>query len=360
MSSSDARHESSLDDSIENLFERGVNSLPPCGEALGWGGGAPGLSPPSQRCPIKGQGDGIPTLNSAARYLATAALGLVAVLAITAVVSAAEPQRLTSDGKLKLSPTFTADGKHIVYSVHDEPNLVSLWRLSPADGSLEKVHRVMAAHQFDPAYSADGRYHCFAMSATSPQMVLVIQDLKAGTEAQFRPQGGRSAVRRPSIAPDSSRVIFGLSAPGGHQIASVDMQGGDLKKLTESSGWNIHPAYSPDGRQIAFSSSRDGDFEIYVMNSDGSDVRRLTHSPQRDLRPAWSPDGRRIAFTSARDGNYEIYCMQADGSGIQRITDHPESDDFPVWHPDGAHLVTVSVRRGEYDLYLFEVPPAAP
>ena len=289
------------------------------------------------------------------RHAAGVFVGLCCLL-LTGPAISAEPERLTTDGKLKLSPVFTSDGGEIVYSVHDEPTLVALMRLNLADGSQEKVHPVAAAHQFDAAYSADGRYHCYAMSATSPQMVLMIQDLKEGTEAQFRPQGGRAIVRRPTIAPDSSRVVFGISAAGGHQIASVDMQGGNLRKLTESAGLNIHPAYSPDGKQIAFSSSRDGDFEIYVMNADGSDLRRLTHSARRDLRPSWSPDGGQIAFTSARDGNYEIYSMNADGSNVQKITAHPESDDFPAWHPDGKHVVTVSLRRGKFDLYLFEVP----
>jgi TolB protein len=272
------------------------------------------------------------------------------------LANSAGPDRLTSDGKRKLSPVFTADGAAIVYSVHEEPTLVALVRLNLADGTQEKVHPVAAAHQFDAAYSPDGRYHCFAMSATSPQMVLVIEDLQQGTEAQFRPQGGRSAVRRPSIAPDGSRVAFGISADGGHQIASVDMAGGDFRKLTETAGWSIHPAYSPDGRRIAFSSSRAGDFEIYVMNADGSGVRRLTESPYRDMRPAWSPDGSQIAFTTARDGNYEIYCMDADGSHVRNITRHLESDDFPTWHPDGKHVVTVSLRHGKFDLYLFDVP----
>ena len=39
-------------------------------------------------------------------------------------------------------------------------------------GSIRRV----VNHQFDPAYSRDGRYHAYSRSSTSPQMVLVIQD----------------------------------------------------------------------------------------------------------------------------------------------------------------------------------------
>ena len=265
----------------------------------------------------------------------------------------AEPQRLTDDGKRKLAPVFVAGGNEIVFAVHESPNLVALKRRKLADGSEERLHPTVAAHQFDPAFSADGRYHCYAMSSTSPQLVLVIQDTQE-KESIFRPQDSRATARYPTIAPDGSRVAFSLSDVGGHQIASVNMQGTDLKRLTQSTGMNSWPAFSPDGRQIAFGSSRDGELDIYVMNADGSDVRRLTNSSGSDMRPAWSPDGKRIAFTSTRDGNYEIYVMTADGSGQRNVTNHPGRDDFPAWHPDGRRLVTVSDRDGGSDLYLVD------
>jgi Tol biopolymer transport system component len=267
----------------------------------------------------------------------------------------AEPERLTTDGKLKSAPVFVGR-QEVVFSVHDSPNLVALKRLRVKDGTQEKLHPSVTAHQFDPAYSADGRYHGYAMSANSPQMVLVIQDSKEKTEAVFRPRDARATARGPSFSPDGKRVAFSLSDVGGHQIATVDLRGQDLKLLTAGPAINTSPAYSPDGKKIAFSSSRDGDFEIYVMDADGGNVRRLTKSPGLDTRPAWSPDGKRIAFTSNRDGNYEIYVMDADGSNQRRVTDNPGKDDYATWHPDGKRLLIVSERGGKYDLYLIDLP----
>src|SRR5579864_4229792 len=87
----------------------------------------------------------------------------------------AEPQQLTTDGKLKSAPVF-ASRQEIVFAVHEAPNLVALKRLKLKDGTQELLHSTLKAHQFDPTFSLDGRYHCFALSATSPQLVLVIQD----------------------------------------------------------------------------------------------------------------------------------------------------------------------------------------
>jgi TolB protein len=267
---------------------------------------------------------------------------------------------LTSDGTLKLAPVFLSDGDELAYATHEIPNLVSIVRLKLSDGSRRRMHPGVVSHQFDPAFSRDGRLHAYARSSTAPQMVLVIQDASGKKEAVYKPRESRATARNPSIAPDGSRVVFSLSDIGGHQIASVNAQAQDLKRLTDAAGMNAWPAYSPDGRKIAFGSSRSGDFEIYVMNADGSDLSRLTRSPGLDARPAWSGDGRQIAFTSNRDGNYEIYVMAADGSNPRNVTAHPARDDHVAWHPDGRRLLFVSDRDGGSDLYLetLEVAPA--
>jgi Tol biopolymer transport system component len=268
---------------------------------------------------------------------------------------AREPQRITHDGRRKLAPAFIS-ADEIAVAVHVSPNLVALARLRLADGSGERIHPTLAAHQFDPTFSRDGRYHAFSLSSTSPQLVLVIQDRVDKREYSFRPRDARATARSPSIAPDGSSVVFSLSDVTGHQIAAVGATGQGLRLLTESVGLNTSPAISPDGGRIAFSSSRNGDFEIYVMDADGSNIRRLTESPGLDTRPAWSPDGRRIAFTSNRDRQYQIYVMDADGSHVERVSEQPLRHDYAAWHPDGEHLLAVCEYGGASDLYLLTPP----
>jgi Tol biopolymer transport system component len=285
------------------------------------------------------------------------ALGaLLALVAASSAAGGAEAERLTRDGQLKFAPCFSPGGEAVVYSVHDVPNHVSLKRLNLLDGTTEVLEASSAPHLFDPAYAGDGRLFCYARSSTSPQLVLVIRDVLANKEVTFTPEGERSTVRTPRFTPDAKRVVFTLSAPGGQQIASVNVAATDLQRLTQSPGINCYPAVSPDGHKIAFSSSRDGEFEIYLMSANGDNVERLTHSPRSDLRPAWSPDGEQIAFTSTRHGNHEIYIMRRDGSGVRRITHDPQRDDYPTWHPDGQRLLIVAERAGQCDLYLIDVP----
>ena len=279
----------------------------------------------------------------------------VAALALE-TTAASEPVRITVDGTLKIAPVFIGKGEELAFATHEQPTMVSIERLRLSDGTRRREHPTVTSHQFDPAYSRDGRFHAYAMSATAPQMVLVIQDLRDKKEAVYRPRESRATARNPSIAPDGSRVIFSQSDLGGHQIVAVSPNGENVKPLTASPGMNAWPSYSPDGREIVFGSSRNGDLEIYLMDANGDNVRRLTRSPGLDARPSWSPDGTKIAFTSNRDGNYEIYVMNRDGSDARNVTSSTSRDDFASWHPDGHRIVFVSDRDGGSDLYTIDVP----
>jgi tol-pal system beta propeller repeat protein TolB len=275
------------------------------------------------------------------------------------VMSLPAPKSLTADGGWKLAPCFAPDGRSIVFCAHVKPNLVALVRLVPETAARETVFPSVVDHQFDPAISPDARLVAFAMSASSPQLVLSIRDLRERTESQFRPRDARATARTPRFTPDGRRIVFCLSDEGGQQIASVDRGGKDLKRLTASAGTSCWPSISPDGREIVFSSSREGHFQLYVMNADGSGVRRLSHSATRDMRPAWSPDGRWIAYVGTRGGNHDIHLVRPDGSETRRLTDSPERDDFPAWSPDSRRLVTLAQRSGAYDLLSYDVSSIA-
>jgi TolB protein len=104
-------------------------------------------------------------------------------------------------------------------------------------------------------------------------------------------------------------------------------------------------------------SARDGNPEIYVMNVDGSNLRRLTNHPAEDGSPTWSPSGSQIAFTSGRTGKPQIYIMNAaDGSGLQRVTVDESEADRPTWSPAPFNEIAFAARTGPgYDIKVLDV-----
>lgn len=273
------------------------------------------------------------------------------------VVSADDPIRLTTDGRMKRDPVFlNPQGTELLYVLLDRPNRLRLMKLSLGSGASAPLHPDETRSEFEPAVSADGRYLAYVQNRGNLSLALVVQDLVDNKTTELPPGGGFSGMHSPTFARDNSRICFSYPEERRQSIFSVDLDCKNRKTVLDSVGVNNWPHFAPDDRRLVFSSTRDDDYELYVSDADGSHARRLTHSPKQDIRPRFSPDGRRIAFTSNRDGNYEIYVMAADGSGVTRVTDHPEQDDYVAWQSDGPRLIVVSERSGQFDLYSISLP----
>ncbi len=211
------------------------------------------------------------------------------------------PQNLTNDLNDDRSPSWSPDGKRIVF-VSDRDGFKN------DDGVITDEIYVM---------DADG---------SNPQNLT--NDLNDD--------------RSPSWSPDGKRIAF-VSQREGHfkgaagitdEIYVMDADGGNQQRLTENHKNDWFPSWSPDGKRIAFASERKGDlvnFEIYVMDADGGNQQRLTENRVYDWSPSWSPGGKRIAFMSERNGNAEIYVMDADGGNPQNLTNNRHRDVNPAW-----------------------------
>jgi TolB protein len=152
-----------------------------------------------------------------------------------------------------------------------------------------------------------------------------------------------------ALSPDGQRVAFVSSRLGGDsEIHVMDMEGGNLRQLTDNRFDDTSPSWSPDGQRIAFTSNREDNWDIFTLEVDNpTAVVNLTETSDMDEKyPAWSPDGSRIAFSGRTrlNGNWDIFLMNADGTGITNLTNHPADDLFPSWSPDGTRIVFESTR----------------
>jgi len=146
------------------------------------------------------------------------------------------------------------------------------------------------------------------------------------------------------------KIVFQSTRDGNFEIYSMNDDGSNLQRLTNSPAYDVSPSWSPDGSQVLFASDRDGNWEIYVMEPDGADVKRLTSPPGSSTSPCWVQEGTKIVFVSTRDAvNGEIYTMNADGSNVERLTRDSTVKDSPAMMPDGNSLLfTVNGRAGYY------------
>ncbi|PIS08789.1 hypothetical protein COT75_04885 [Candidatus Beckwithbacteria bacterium CG10_big_fil_rev_8_21_14_0_10_34_10] len=98
--------------------------------------------------------------------------------------------------------------------------------------------------------------------------------------------------------------------------------------------------------KIIFSSNRDGDDEIYMMNLDGSDVKQLTDNSLADKEAHLSPDGETIVFNRQNSQNsWDLWIMDINGSNEEKLIDLNFSNSLKAdFSPDGNKIVYTSAQ----------------
>ncbi|TWT95105.1 Aminopeptidase S [Neorhodopirellula pilleata] len=193
---------------------------------------------------------------------------------------------------------------------------------------------------------------------------------------------------------DGSRMIFQSErdpANPFYQIYLMDLETGDLQKISPgygktTCGW-IHPSgelalfasthedeqakakqdeeleLRATGKQRRYSWDYDPNYEIYsadldeVTGESTAGLTRLTEAEGYDAEASYSPDGKQIVFASNREAysrelsekereQFEIdpafmidlYIMDADGTNVRRLTNEPGYDGGPFFSPDGQKI----------------------
>ncbi len=123
------------------------------------------------------------------------------------------------------------------------------------------------------------------------------------------------------------------------------------RPIIEGEGLNM--GVSVCGSRAYFSSTRDGNAEIYSANLDGTDVRRLTDHPGIDVSPACGGPGGLIAFVSTRHGSPQIFTMNAAGGAVTRVTYRGHHNQTPAWCPsnEDGPLLAFTGQSGGFDVF---------
>lgn len=147
----------------------------------------------------------------------------------------------------------------------------------------------------------------------------------------------------------------GFRAGGGLYVLSVsDTESPPIELAASPDGQILDCDLSYDGNTVLFSwrTREDEGYHLWTVNIDGSDLRQLTDGAWHDYNGCWLPDGG-IAFLSTRAPQF-AYCwhapvgvlhrMNADGTGVRRLSANYLNDFTPYVLDDGRIVYT----RWEY------------
>ncbi len=172
-----------------------------------------------------------------------------------------------------------------------------------------------------------------------------------------------------TLSPDGKQIVFTSMRSGDLELYTMNTDGSNVKQITSGLGYDGGAFFSPDSKKLVFRASRPKtaeaikaykDFlakglvqptnmEIYTCNVDGSNLKQITQLGGANWAPYYHPSGDKIVFSTnhhTKSGRiFNIFMINEDGTGLKQLTFDNTFDAFPMFSFDGKKLVFSSNRN---------------
>lgn len=206
---------------------------------------------------------------------------------------------------------------------------------------------------------------------------IYVADLKGKIKKQLTNTPGYDAEA--TISPDGKSIVFTSTRNGDLDLYIMDIDGKKVRQITHELGYDGGAFFSPDSKKLVFRASRFSNeaekeeykenlkknlvaptnMEIFTCNVDGSDLKQITNLGKANWAPYFTPKGDKIIFASnhhsQRGYDFQLYMINTDGTNLQKITTESNFNAFPMFSYDGKKLIFSSNRDngGTRDTNLF-------
>ncbi len=151
--------------------------------------------------------------------------------------------------------------------------------------------------------------------------------------------------------------------PQGSELYTCDLDGSNVKRLTNNKYYDAEVSISPDGKWILFSRQIDGMLDLWKMRPDGSEQTQITFTKEWQEGGSFFIDNETIICRAwdiknqaQRGMPMSIFTLRVDGSDRKRITTDDGTNWAPHPAPDGDHFVFVKVLPPHnYEIYLMSL-----
>ena len=161
--------------------------------------------------------------------------------------SGGTPRRLTFDDTEGGSPTWTPDGRFVIFS-SNRAGSHTLWRIRVEGGDAEPM-TAGAGEDREPQVSSDGRRLIYTNVRNSFSLEL----LNASTGRKTSLATRRTTIAGPRFSPHGDRIAFFHETDAGTHLWTFDVNGHDLRQITAGrEERNILPRWSAKGDALFF------------------------------------------------------------------------------------------------------------
>ncbi|MBC7553347.1 MAG: PD40 domain-containing protein, partial [Taibaiella sp.] len=234
------------------------------------------------------------------------------------------------------------DGRWLVFNA-----VGYLWKKELPNGKPERVTKA-TQHEFEPSFSRDGKSLVYVSWDDSLTGAIYRLDWKSGRSVQLTTKKG--LYRTPSYSPDGKTIVY--LKEGGNNITgntftikpgiyTMPAAGGKETFVTEDGS---DPAYSPDGKRITYQAGGSPDKTFKSVLPDGNEERTLFKSTYAGQFTV-SPDNEWVAYINL----HQVFVAPFPHIG-KPVNLSNDSSDFPVrrvsqdaglnlhWSSDGKQL----------------------
>lgn len=196
---------------------------------------------------------------------------------------------------------------------------------------------------------------------------IFISDLTGNITNQLTNEPGYDAEA--TVSPKGDKIVFTSIRSGDLELYICDIDGKNLIQVTNDLGYDGGAFFSNDGKKLVFRASRpksknevseykkllkEGlviptEMEIFTCNIDGTELKQITDLGKANWAPFFHPSDEKIIFCSnhksERGFPFNLYMIDTDGKNLKQITFDTQFDSFPMFSNDGKKLVFSSNRN---------------
>lgn len=228
----------------------------------------------------------------------------------------------------------------------------------------------------EPERRVDGKY----VWPIYPSFDIYVANLEGTIQKKLTDRPGYDAEA--TVSPKGDKIVFTSIRSGDLELYTMDIDGSNIKQVTDKLGYDGGAFFSPDGKKLVWRASRpetqaekkeyrqlldEGlvkptEMEIFVSNIDGSNMRQVTDLGKANWAPFFHPSGEKIIFSSNhhadRGFKFNLFLIDIDGTDLKQITHDKVFDAFPVFSNSGDKLIFSSNRNNggtrETNLFIAE------
>jgi Tol biopolymer transport system component len=248
---------------------------------------------------------------------------------------------LATEPGAKTSPSFSPDGRQLVYSWRQPDGTQKLYVRALTGGAPRALTAGGGGDSF-PAWSPRGDLIAFQRRAESSCAVLAIApgggEMRLLGDCDFGGGGPMAWLRDGTALIYTHRTAWNLPT----QIVSVSVADARMVGVTNpvvGMPGDSSPALAMTGRRLAFVRTRaPGASDLTLLELGGNLPERLTRDGVPTAGAAWEPAGLSLIFSSPRAGRDALWRSRVNGTPPEVLLERPEALRAPALSNDGRAL----------------------